>query len=125
MKQAEVSAKLPAKEGVKGREQDLSATVIVNYAETLKEASEMFGEEAVLSNAFANWRVTLQAGIRRSLDAGKTPDQIASDFAAAKMGVATGGARVDPLTASLAKFKLMDKAEQANYLKQLRDLAAK
>lgn len=124
MKQAEMSAKLPKKEGVKGREQDQSATIAVNYAETLDEAKQMFGEEAVLSNAFANWRVTLQAGIRRGLESGKTPDQIAEEFAGAKMGVATGGARVDPIQASLAKFKTMNPEEQKAYLQQLRKLAA-
>lgn len=124
MKQAEVSAKLPAKEGVKGREQDQAATILVNYAETLAEAKEMFGEEAVLSNAFANWRVTLQGGIRRGIEAGKTQEQLQSEFATAKMGVATGGARVDPLTASLAKFKTMNPEEQKAYLQQLRKLAA-
>ncbi len=123
MKQVEVTAKLP-KNAEKGRKEDLTGICFVNYAETLKEAREMFGDEAVLSNAFANWRVTLQAGVRRALGLGKTGDQIATEFKDAKMGVATTGGRADPIQASLAKFKTMNAKEQAAYLEELRQLAA-
>ena len=128
MKQVQVDATLPAKKAAdgsfeKGREVDKAGSIFVNYAESLDEALEMFGEEAVLSNAFANWRVTLQAGIRRGLAAGKTPDQMQKEFATAKMGVATSGGKVDPIQASLAKFKGMTADEQAAYIQQLRELA--
>jgi len=123
MKQMEVSATVPKNEAKKVMEEK-SAVIMVNYADSLDEALEMFGEEAVLTNAFANWRVTLQAGIRRALVAGKSQDQIQTEFASAKMGVATTGARIDPITASLAKFKGMTPEEQAAYLEQLHILAA-
>lgn len=124
MEKVEVSATVPRKDGVKGREEDKSATIYVNYTDDLKEAEQMFGAEAILTNAFANWRVTLQAGIRRSIIAGKTQDQIAVEFADAKMGVATQGAKVDPIQASLVKFKTMTPEEQAAYIEQLREAAA-
>ena len=123
MKQFEVSATVPKKEGEKGREEDKSAAIYVNYPETLEEAKTAIGEEAILTNAFANWRVTLQAGIRRAILAGKTQEQIQAEFKDAKMGVAVQGAKIDPLQASLAKFKTMSKEEQAAFLKDLRAAA--
>jgi len=96
----------------------------VNYGETVEESIEMFGGEAVNSNAFANWRVTLQAAIRRGHEANKTDDQIMDELAGAKMDVAVAGGRVDPIQASLAKFKTMTTDEQADYLDKLRAAAA-
>lgn len=122
MKQIEVTATVPKNEA-KGVKEDKSATVFVNYAETLDEAKSLYGEEAILTNAFANWRITLQAGIRRALLAKKTVEQVIAEFASAKMGVATVGAKVDPIIASLAKFKTMSPEEQAEYIEQLRELA--
>ena len=99
------------------------ATVVVQYAETLEEAKEMFGEEAVLSNAFANWRVTLQANIRSKLTSGKTPEQVAEELATAKMGVAATGGKVDTTAAFMAKFKAADENEKAELIKMLTDAA--
>lgn len=112
----EVSAKSPKLEK--------ETAAIVNYGETAEESIEMFGSEAVNSNAFANWKVTLQATIRRGHEAGKTDDQIMAELVEAKMGVAIAGGRVDPIQASLAKFKTMNKDEQAEYLEKLRAAAA-
>lgn len=112
----EVSAKSPKLEK--------ETAVVVNFGETAEESIEMFGGESVNSNAFANWRVTVQAGIRRGHEAGKTDEQIMDEFANAKMGVAVAGGRVDPIQASLAKFKTMNKEEQAGYLEKLRAAAA-
>lgn len=111
----EISAKSPKLE----RE----TAAVVNYGETVEESVEMFGGEAVNSNAFANWRVTLQAAIRRSHEAGKNDEAIMDELADAKMGVAVSGGRVDPIQASLAKFKTMSPEEQAGYLDQLRAAA--
>ena len=95
MNQREVSAKLPAKEG--RNNQELNATVVINYADNVNEAVEMFGEESLLSNAFNNWRVTLQSNIRGALGRGETPEAIAERLKDAKMGVAQTGGRVDPV----------------------------
>jgi len=111
----EVSAKSPKME----RE----TLAVVNYGSTIEESIEMFGADAVNSNAFANWRVTLQAAIRRGHLAGKSDEEIQNELANAKMGVAVSGGSVDPIQASLAKFKLMDADEQADYLEQLRQAA--
>jgi hypothetical protein len=97
--------------------------IAVNFGETLEESVEMFGPEAVNSNAFAGWRVTLQAAIRRGHDAGKTDEQIQAELRTAKMGVAVAGVAVDPIQASLARFKLMNAEEQADFLEKLRQSA--
>ena len=112
----EISAKSPKLE----RE----TTVLVNYGATVEESVEMFGGDSVNSNALANWIVTLQAGIRRLHSAGKTDDEIQKALESAKMGVAVSGGRVDPIQASLARFKTMNEEERAEFLNKLRDAAA-
>lgn len=111
----EISAKSPKME----RE----TLAVINYGATIDESVEMFGAEAVNSNAFANWRVTLQAIIRRGHLAGKSDEDIQAELASAKMGVAVSGGSVDPIQASLAKFKLMSPEEQGEYLEKLRQAA--
>ncbi len=103
---------------------DRETVVMVNYGENVAESVEMFGGEAVNSNALANWIVTIQAGIRRAHSAGKTDDEIQELLGDAKMGIAVSGGRVDPIQASLAKFKTMNSDEQAEYLEKLRAAAA-
>jgi len=125
MIQKEVEAKVPAKENEDPSKStpEMSALIIVNYADSLDEALDMYGEEAVLSNAFANWRVTLQAGIRGALKSGLSAEQIATKFADAKMGVATAGGRVDAQTAFIAKFKMATPEKQAEMLQLLKTAA--
>ncbi len=115
MKTQEVSAKSPKLE----RE----TTAYVEVPETVEEAVEVFGGDAINSNATANWVVTLQAAMRRMHTAGKTDEEIVEAMASAKMGVATSGGRIDPIQASLAKFKTMNTEEQADYLEKLREAA--
>lgn len=115
MKSQEVSAKSPKLE----RE----SLCYVEVPETVEEAIEVFGSDAVNSNAISNWVVTLQAAVRRMHTAGKTEEEIQTAMASAKMGVATSGGRIDPIQASLAKFKTMNEEEQQEYLNKLREAA--
>lgn len=117
----EVSAKVPVKEGRNAEE--LNAVVLVAYPETLEEAVEWCGEDPILTNSFANWRVTIQSGIRASLIAGKTAEQIQVEFKDAKMGVAKVGGKVDVQAAFIAKFKTADPEKQAEMLAMLREAA--
>ena len=74
MIQKEITAQVPEKKNAEGElvQQALGpATIFVDYPETLQEAEEWAGGEAILSNAFANFRVNpIQSGIRAALKAG-------------------------------------------------------
>lgn len=121
MKQVQVSATVPEnkEKGIK----EASATITVNFAESVKEAVEMYGEEALLSNAFANWRVTLQSTIRGGLKRGEDQAAIQSRLGTAKMGVAVTGAKVDPVQAYLAKFAASTPEQQKDMLAELQKRA--
>lgn len=121
MIQKDVSAKVPA--DIEKGTIEVSATVLVNFAETVEEAVQMYGEEAVLSNAFANWRVTLQSNIRAKIKAGISPEEIQRSLADAKMGVAATGIKVDAQAAFLMKFKTSTPEKQAEMLNMLREAA--
>lgn len=117
MKDAQIKAK-DGKDATTAKE----VTATVQFPETLKEAIEVFGEANVLSNALANWTVTLQSAIRRYVRAGKTPEEIQGLLANAKMGAALERV-TDPKSAMLAKFQAMTPEERAAYIKDLQTLA--
>lgn len=119
MKQEQVAAKVPAKDN----EPEKNATVVVNFPETIEEAKSWCGEEALLSNAFSNWKVTLQSNIRSGLKRGETPEQIQERLSNAVMGVAQTGPKVDAQTAFLAKFKSATPDEQKKLIQELRKMA--
>lgn len=126
-KKIAVSALVPEKKGPDGKvaqKQLGPVSVEVNYAETLDEAKQMFGEEAILSNAFANWRVTLQANIRGALKRGEAPAEIQARLGAAKMGTAVMGGKMDAEAAFKAKFLAANPEERKRLLAQLRELAS-
>lgn len=124
----QVEARVPEKKDAQGKITQKAlgpVTIEVDYASTLDEAKKMFGEEAILSNAFANWRVTIQGNIRSRLKAGKTQAEIQAELGASKMGVAQQGIKVDPQQAFMARFAAGTPEEQAEMLKKLKALAVK
>lgn len=127
MIQKEVTAQVPEKKDKETGNVVQNAlgpcTVLVNYPESLKEAGKWATEEAILSNAFNNWKVTLQGNIRSSLKAGFTPEQIQEKLSNAVMGVMQSGGRVDPQQAFIAKFKMASPEEQAKMIEQLKAAA--
>jgi hypothetical protein len=123
MKDITVEAKVPANKE-KGTK-EMHGTATVQFAENLDEARKAYGEEAILSNALANWKVTLQSNIRAGLKRGETPEQIAARLKDAKMGVAQTGAKVDPVQAYLAKFASATPEEQQKMLADLKKRAQK
>jgi len=114
-KEMVVSAKAP--------KVDKEASVTVQTGENAEEAITMFGGEQVLSNANANWRVTLQANVRRGLLAGKSQEELQGLLGSAKMGVATERIS-DPLAAAENKFNDMNTDEQKAFIKRLKDKIA-
>jgi hypothetical protein len=121
-----VTAKVPAKAATKDKPaiSELGpCTIIVSTGKDDKEMVQMFGGEAVKTNAEANWAVTLQGNIRSGLRKGETPDQIAARLKDAKMGVAQKGVQVDPVQAYLAKFQGATPDEQQRMLKELQQRA--
>ena len=117
------TAKVPANKE-KGTPELGPVTITVKTGKDLKEMVQMFGEEAIKSNAEANWVVTLQGNIRAGLRRGETPEQIQARLANAKMGVAQKGVKVDPVQAYLAKFQSATPEEQQKMLAELKKRAA-
>lgn len=101
------------------------ATIAIDTGATAAEMIQMFGDEAVKSNAVANWVVTIQGNIRAALKRGENQEQIQANLASAKMGVATKGARVDPVQAYLAQFQTATPDKQKEMLAELQKRAAK
>lgn len=126
MIQKEVTAQVPEKKDKKGNitQKHLGpATIFVNYPETLDEANEMFGAEPMLTNAFANWKVVVQGGIRTGLKAGLDAKGLQDKLGSAVMGIATAGGKVDNQAAFIAKFGISTPEKQAELLEMLRRAA--
>ncbi len=103
----------------------MTATITVQVPNTAAEAIQVFGDEAVLTNAVANWKITLQSNIRNGLKRGETAEQIQARLGGAKMGVAQAGAKVDPVQAYLAAFAAATPEKQKQMLAELQARAAK
>jgi len=126
MKKMTVSALVPEKKDAQGKvvqKQLGPISVEVDYGETIEECVKLYGAEAIMSNAFANWRVTLQANIRGGLKRGEDPAVIATRLKSAKMGVAVTGGKVDAEAAFKAKFLAANPEDRKKMIQQLRDLA--
>ena len=119
-----VTAQVPANEK-KGTPQLGPVTISVECPTTAGEMIKMFGDEAVKTNAVANWTVTLQANIRGGLKRGETQEQMQVRLGAAKMGVAAKGIKVDPQQAYLALFQSATPEDQAKMIKELTQKAQK
>jgi hypothetical protein len=125
-KKMEIAALIPEKKDAQGKvvsPQLGPVTVEVEFGENAVESGKMFGDEAVNSNAFANWRVTLQANIRGGLKRGEAPEAIKARLAGAKMGVAVTGAKVDSEQAYIAKFMTATPEERKAMIAKLRQMA--
>lgn len=101
-----------------------TASVTVKAPETVKEAIDWCGEEALISNAIASWRITLQGNIRNALRKGEDQKAIQERLKDAKMGVSVKGAKIDPVQAYLARFQSATPEEQKKMLAELQKRAA-
>ena len=107
-----------AKEGKEGAEVSIS----MKFPETLKEAIELYGEAPILSNALANWKITIQSAMRRYIKVGKKADEIQSLLGGLKMGTAIERVS-DPKASFLSKFQAMTPEEKAAVIKELTEKA--
>ncbi len=116
-----VTAKVPAKDG---KPELGPVSITVNSGSTAKEMIEMFGDEAVRSQAQGAWNVTLQSNMRSGLRKGETQEQMQTRLANAKMGISAKGATVDPQAAFQAQFLSATPEEQSKMIKDLQKRAA-
>jgi hypothetical protein len=125
MKKIEVSALVPERKDAEGKviKQLGPVSVEVEFGDTAAESIAMFGDDAVNTNAFANWRVTLQANIRGALKRGEPISSIQSRLASAKMGVAVHTGKMDAEAAFKAKFLAADADTRKKMIADLRALA--
>jgi len=127
MKKFAISALVPEKKDAQGNVTSAQlgpCTVEVDFGETAAESIQMFGDEAVNSNAFANYRVTVQANIRGALKRGEPISSIQARLAGAKMGVAIASGKMDAEAAFKAKFLAADEAGRKKMIADLRALAS-
>ena len=83
----------------------------------------MFGGEAVLTNANANWKVTLQGGLRACIKAGLTQEQAQEKLGGSKMGVSQPRGSADPVAAMMNKWGAMDPDAKKAFMAQLKAAA--
>jgi len=115
-----VSATDPGKEKGQQVREKSSAEIEVQTGETAKEAIELFGDEAVLSNANANWVVTLQSGIRRMLVAGKSQEEIQKEIGTSKMGVSRAKTGVSAQVAIKKQWANWSDEERKKFIADLK-----
>ena len=119
----QVAAKVPANEK-KGTKELGPITITVQTGATAREMIEMFGDEAVKTNAQASWVVTLQGNIRSGLNKGETQEQMQARLGSAKMGISAKGIAVDPAKAYETQFLAATPEEQVKMIKELQKRAA-
>lgn len=119
-----ISAQVPENKE-KGTPQLGPATVVVQSGKTAAELIQMFGDEAVKTNALAHWVVTIQNNIRGGLRHGETQEQMQARLGDAKMGVAQKGVKVDSLAIWKAEFATATPDRQKQMIAELTERAQK
>jgi len=117
MKQEKITAKVP--------KLDTEVEAEFSFPESLQEAIEWCGESNILDNAKANYKVVIQAAMRRLKIQGKTNKEIQEFINQMKMGSTGPRVAVDPIQAAAAKFAMMTPEEQAQYIQSLKALQGK
>ena len=128
MKKLTVQANVPEKKDAAGKITQIAVgpySITVETGDNAAEMIKLFGDEAVKSNADANWVVTLQSNMRVGMKKGETMAATQARLGTAKMGVAQTGAKVDPVQAYLAMFQSATPEVQAKMLADLKSKAAK
>jgi len=116
MDKIKVTARIPANKEKGTKEQVM--TVEVPFAATAKEAIQVYGDEAVLTNARANAVVSIQALMRSRMKAGKTAEEVAKELSEYKMGVSMRKTS-DPIETTLKKAESMSDEQLAALIAKL------
>ena len=115
-KELVITAKAP-KAGKEG-------TLKIMAPETLDEAIQMYGAEAILTNAMANFVIKLQGNIRSAVEKGEEASAMQTRLGGSKMGVAVSKAPSMPSkNAALAYFATLTPEQKAEYVRELREAA--
>lgn len=117
MKNEQIVAKVP--------KLDAEIQCDVQMPESLEEARQVATDAAILDNAIANYKVVIQAAMRRLKLQGKTNQEIQDYVSQMKMGVSGPKVAVDPFQAAAARFAMMTPEEQAAYIAQLKGMTKK
>ena len=100
-----------------------TAVISYEFGADLAGSVALFGEDAVHSCFVGDGKVSVQAGMRRLLTAGKTQEEVQAYFNTYKIGVKAAPVSVDPVQRLLGKFASMTSEEQADLLNKLREAA--
>jgi len=111
---------IKATKQVNGVEQSVEATY--DFGDSLGAATALFGEEVVLDGFRRSSIITAQSIMRRSMEAGKSQEEVQALINAWKPGVALERT-VDPVAALTAKFGKLTPEEQKAIIKQLQTAA--
>jgi hypothetical protein len=128
MEKLTVQATVPEKKNAAGeveRAQIGPFVISIDTGATAMELIELYGDDAVKTNALANFVVTLQGNMRAGMLKGESQEALQARLANVKMGVAIKGVKVDPEQAYIAAFKSATPEKQKEMLAKLREQAGK
>lgn len=128
MEKLAVQAQVPEKKDAAGKITQVAIGPFSITVDTGKDAAEMiqmFGSEAIKTNAEGNWTVTLQSNMRSGMKKGESQAQLQTRLGGAKMGIAQKGIKINPIDAYMAEFASATPEKQKQMLADLQSRAAK
>ena len=105
-------------------EDSKSAVVVLAGPETVEEAIELYGGDAVLTNAMANFTVTMQGRIRADIKSNLDAAAIQTKHVNDKMGVSLPKGTSDPVAGIKTKWASMDPKARKELLAELKSMAS-
>lgn len=100
----------------------VSAAIDYNLGDDLEEASELFGEEVILSLFKQTAVIKAQSQLRACLKAEKDEEGILTHFKTWKPGVAVARTPKDPMAEGRKAFEKMSPDERTTYLEELQSI---
>jgi hypothetical protein len=107
---------------VTAKKGEVSVTVPYDFGADLDDMANKFGKEVTFSNARAQMKISLQALIRRGIEAGEDEKAIQANAKAWIPGVQSER-KSDPISLITAKWGQLDPAAKAEMLKKLKAMA--